>query len=608
MLYPQQNNARLCVEQNGIWNFCLSHSLDASDIDPASSLPYARSMAVPGSYNDQGEDRELRDHYGWAFYQRKITVPTLCAGQRIVLRFGSVTHKAKVWLDGHLIAEHKGGFLPFEADITNLISPGQTALLTVACDNRVDHSTLPIGNEPNQIAFFGSDNAGIPSVEHAKASAAPQNRPNFDFFNYAGINRPVWLYTTPLNYIKNITLIPHNNGHVNYHVDTCGNGTVSLKVNAPDGTIVAEAEGTEGEFSVTNPLLWEPWPGTPNLYTVHVCFGGDCYEQTFGFREICVKGIQVLLNGEPVYFKGFGKHEDSAFHGRGLDECLNVKDIGLLHWIGANTVRTSHYPYSEEFYNLCDREGIMVIDETPAVGISAGAEQDPYTTFPIAEHHRDVLRDMIDRDKNHPCVVMWSLGNEPDLEHFPQSAYNYWRPLYELAHSLDPQNRPVTLVCNQNDYTKDITTRTMDVVCLNRYYGWYNLSGDLDAACSAWNEELDFWAKQGKPVMFTEYGADTVEGLHDTRAGMFSEEYQAEYFTRIDAVIDKRDFFVGELLWNFADFATIQGTMRVGGNRKGIFTRDRRPKLVAHMLRHRWSNIPNTRYKDGGNRDAIANA
>ena len=597
MLYPQQNGARLCVAQDGLWDFCLSHDLDGQDVRPAEPLPGARRMAVPASYNDQGEDKALRDHYGWAFYQKMITLPALCAGQRVVLRFGAVTHKARVWLDGKLIAEHKGGFLPFEADVTDLLVPGTPARLTVACDNRVDHSTLPIGNEPGQIAFFGSDNAGIPSVEHAKANAAPQNRPNFDFFNFAGIHRPVWLYTTPRAYIRDITLVPHNDGRLDYRVDTEGEGTAQLEILAPDGTVVATVSGAAGTVTVKAPQLWEPWPGTPHLYTARVTFGADRYDQTFGFREIRVEGTRVLLNGKPVYFKGFGKHEDSAFHGRGLDQCLNVKDANLLHWLGANAVRTSHYPYSEEFYDLCDREGILVIDETPAVGIGAGAAQDPYKTFPIAEHHRDVVRDMIDRDKNHPCVIMWSLGNEPDLEHFPESAYHYWRPLYELAHALDPQDRPVTLVCCQNDYTKDITTRTMDVVCLNRYYGWYNLSGDLDAACAAWNEELDFWAQQGKPVMFTEYGADTVEGLHDTRAGMFSEEYQAEYFDRINAEIDKRPFFVGELLWNFADFATIQGPMRVGGNRKGVLTRDRRPKLAAHLLRRRWLAIPNFGYK-----------
>ena len=110
------------------------------------------------------------------------------------------------------------------------------------------------------------------------------------------------------------------------------------------------------------------------------------------------------------------------------------------------------------------------MDETPAVGIGGGAAVNPYKEYPLAEHHRQVLAEMIHRDKNHPCVVLWSLGNEPDLEHFPQDAYDYWHPLYELAHQLDPQNRPVTLVCCQNDYTKDITTRTMDIVCINRYY------------------------------------------------------------------------------------------------------------------------------------------
>ena len=239
MLYPQQNGARLCVAQDGLWDFCLSHDLDGQDVRPAEPLPGARRMAVPASYNDQGEDKALRDHYGWAFYQKMITLPALCAGQRVVLRFGAVTHKARVWLDSKLIAEHKGGFLPFEADVTDLLVPGTPARLTVACDNRVDHSTLPIGNEPGQIAFFGSDNAGIPSVEHAKANAAPQNRPNFDFFNFAGIHRPVWLYTTPKAYIRDITLVPHNDGRLDYRVDTEGEGTAQLEILAPDGTVVA---------------------------------------------------------------------------------------------------------------------------------------------------------------------------------------------------------------------------------------------------------------------------------------------------------------------------------------------------------------------------------
>jgi beta-glucuronidase len=359
---------------------------------------------------------------------------------------------------------------------------------------------------------------------------------------------------------------------------------------------VASAKGPEGRLSVANARLWYPYPRKPYLYTIRITYGQDVYEQHVGIRTVRVEGTQFLINGEPFYFKGFGKHEDSAFHGRGLDQCLNVKDVNLIHWLHANSFRTSHYPYAEEMYELCDREGIVVIDETPAVGINAGGAENPYE-FPILEHHRQVLRELVGRDKNHPCVVMWSLGNEPDTEHFPQAAYDYWHGLYEFTHELDPSDRPVTFVCCQNNYERDLATRSMDVVCINRYYGWYNLSGDLDAACYGLNMELDFWEKQGKPVMITEYGADAVAGIHACVPEMFSEEFQVEFYRRQNAEFDKRPFFIGEQVWNFADFGTIQGVMRVDGNKKGLFTRDRKPKLAAHYFRERWGKIENFGYK-----------
>ncbi|HRL45727.1 MAG TPA: beta-glucuronidase, partial [Gemmiger qucibialis] len=115
MLYPEQNEARLKLSLDGTWAFALG-SCAETQFDPAKPLPDAQPIAVPASYNDQNDQTTaLRRHYGWAWYQRKVTLPTFCAGQRVVLRFGSVTHTAKVWLNGQLIAQHKGGFTPFEA-------------------------------------------------------------------------------------------------------------------------------------------------------------------------------------------------------------------------------------------------------------------------------------------------------------------------------------------------------------------------------------------------------------------------------------------------------------------------------------------------------------
>lgn len=583
-MYPQSNSARSVRDLSGVWDFRFN-----------ADEPW-QPIAVPASYNDQSPDPEFRRHYGMAYYRTTFTVPE---GARRVLRFDAVTHNAVVRLNGQEIASHRGGFLPFEADITALAQPGETVTLDVEVDNRIGHSSLPVGNEGGT-AFFGSDNAGIPAVEAGKARQQAQgiNLPNFDFFNYAGITRPVHLYTTPAAYIRDVTVAADMTGTLRYTVDTVGEGSVKVEILDAEDRIVACADGAAGTVQVENARLWQPRPGTPYLYTALVKFGKDEYRQKFGFRSVEVSGHKFLINGAPFYFKGPCKHEDSAFRGRGYDACVTVTDLKLYEWLNANCLRMSHYPYAEEVYDLCDRLGIVVIDETPAVGIGAGAACDPYQTFPLKAYHSAVLRAMIERDKNHPCVVLWSLGNEPDTEHFPESARDYWRPLYEQAHTQDPQDRPVTMVCCQNDYTKDITTRTMDVVCINRYYGWYNLSGDMDAACYGLNQELDFWAEQHKPVMMSEYGADTVAGLHTAGAEMFSEEFQVEFYRRLDAEFDKRPWFVGEFVWNFADYDTVQGPMRVDGNKKGLFTRDRRPKLGMHFLRQRWHDIPNFGFKE----------
>ncbi|MDO4268181.1 MAG: beta-glucuronidase [Eubacteriales bacterium] len=601
MLYPRENEVRAVMDLSGVWQFKLMDETEPEDVLAAPED--METIAVPGSYNDQKENPKFRSHYGWACYRRVIRIPSCYKGQRLVLRFDAVTHQAKVYLNGKLLVEHRGGFLPFEAEITDLVAAGSSAEILVMADNRISHGTLPVGNE-GAIAFFASDNPGVPSVEAAKIWAGPQNMPNFDFFNYAGINRPVRLYTTPQTYIDDITLVPEIDGEdgvVRYEVEVKSsketNYEVQVDILDADGKTVAHTVGENGFIRIPQAKLWWPWPGTPYLYTARVTCGEDVYEEHFGVRTVKIEGTKFLINGKPFYFKGFGKHEDSSVHGRGLDQCINVKDMNLIHWLNANSFRTSHYPNSEEIYDLCDREGIVVIDETPAVGIGAGEHQDPYKTFPIREHHEQVLREMIARDKNHPCVVMWSMGNEPDTEHFPESAYEYWHTLYEYTHSLDPADRPVTYVCCQNNYERDLVTRTMDVVCINRYYGWYNLSGNLDAACYALDMELDFWAKQNKPVMITEYGADAIPGIHETVPEMFSEEYQVEFYRRQNALFDKRPFFVGEQVWGYADFNTVQGCMRADGNRKGLLSRDRRPKMAAHYFKNRWGQVPNFDYK-----------
>ncbi|MGD8215015.1 glycoside hydrolase family 2 TIM barrel-domain containing protein [Aestuariimicrobium sp. Y1814] len=128
-----------------------------------------------------------------------------------------------------------------------------------------------------------------------------------------------------------------------------------------------------------------------------------------------------------------------------------------------------------------------------------------------------------------------------------------------------------------------------EVIMLNRYYGWYVQTADLANAEVAMRAETAGWAGEGKPIIFTEYGAATYPGLHQLPAEPWSEEYQVDYLEVQHRIFDEFDEVVGEQMWNFADFATTGGIMRVGGNKKGAFTRERQPKLAAHLLGRRWT-------------------
>lgn len=594
MLYPIMTASRMLCDLAGEWDFQLDNGHGFQEEWYKEKLKNPMKMPVPSSYNDLKEDREFKEFCGWAFYQTTFSLPAFLRTQRVVIRFAAVTHIAKVYLNGVLICEHKGGFLPFEANITGIYKE-EGNLLTIAVDNRIDYTTLPVGSP------FGR--GGINEKK-------PRNHPLFDFFNYAGITRPVKIYTTPVHYIADITLaneITGTDAWISYQIDTVGTGDLSIKVYDRDGRCVAAADGPEGMLSIDNVHLWQPLQSY--LYRFEVTYGEDVYALPYGIRTVQIQGTKFLINNKPFYFKGYGKHEDTFPNGRGINLPMNVKDISLMKWQGANSFRTSHYPYSEEMMRLCDEEGIVVIDEAPGVGINlrfgGGANfggvatatfdaENGIKTFP---HHKEVMRELIDRDKNHACVVMWSIANEADMS--CPGAGDYFKPLMDLAKELDPQKRPCTLISEVGDgITTNVAYELADVICLNRYYGWYLSGGELEAAAEGLRNELAEWEKCGKPVMFTEYGADTVAGLHDTVPVMFTEEYQLEFYRINHAVIDECPFFVGEQVWNFADFATSEGIFRVQGNKKGIFTRDRKPKMAAHYLKERWESIPDFGYKE----------
>ncbi|KAK1539137.1 beta-glucuronidase [Colletotrichum costaricense] len=565
MLKPQANSTRDIVSLDGIWNFAIASSPDIEADAPWSKLiPPKLQVPVPASYNDIFADEKIRSHVGWVYYQRQVTVPRGWSpeNQRYFLRFDAATHRGRVYVNDKLVADHVGGYTPFEADITSIIKPGKRFRLTVAVSNELSWETIPPGK--------------IQTLANGKRKQNYQH----DFFNYSGLARSVYLCSKPAVSIIDITVVTDifesRAGKVQYKVETSQpveDDKVKISVLDEEGLTVSQANGTKDELTINSAHLWQP--GAAYLYQLRVEILSDSdkdevldtYELPFGIRTISVKGNQFLINGKPFYFTGFGKHEDSPIRGKGFDPAYMIHDFHLMRWMGANSFRTAHYPYAEEVLDYADRHGIVVINETPAVGINLGiiagvfGLKAPPTFAPDACNektqaaHDQAIRELVARDKNHPSVVMWTVTNEPASAE--PGAREYLEPLVSLTRELDP-TRPV---CFANmgfaTFEKDLVTDLFDVICLNRYYGWYSQTGDLEEAEQVLEKDLLGWqAKYGKPMIMTEYGAEAVAGLHAVCDVPWSEEYQGKFLEMFHRVFDRVETVVGEHVWNFADFQT----------------------------------------------------
>lgn len=577
MLYPQFNALRQVLDLSGFWDFRAETIGIGAGRDWSAGFDGARPVAVPASWNEQLAD--VYNYWNDAWYQTLFDQPWGWDGRRVMLRFGSVNYLAEVWLNGVRLGGHEGGHLPFEFDVTEHLRAEGNRLVV-----RVNGEPLPDRIPPGGVRQDPLDNFRL-SSQHPVTS--------YDFFPFSGIHRPVLLYATDPQAIMDLTVVTEIE-------DGTGRVRVTAACGARDGlmarlTLAGHGAPVTGEVPVTGgaaqatlevpgAALWSPQ--APHLYDLAVDLlrdGApvDRYTLPVGVRTVAVDGDRLLLNDEPVTLTGFGRHEDFPLAGRGYVPTAIIKDYDLMRWVGANSFRTTHYPYSEQMLFLADRLGFLVIDETPAVEMyfhEDGLAQRMVTW-------KQLTRETIARDKNHPSVIMWSLANEPHNRR--PEAKAAFREVFELARSLD-DTRPLTFASALG--LEDQAIELCDVICINRYRGWYTESGQLDEGLAVLEAELDELHRTlRRPVIITEFGADTVPGLHHDPPVMFSEEYQAEMLARYITLFNRKPYIVGQHVWNLCDFRTGQTVTRIGGmNLKGVFTRDRRPKLAAHRLRELW--------------------
>lgn len=536
----------------------------------------AAPVAVPGSWNSQFAADGLGHYQGAFWYQCSFEMPRWNGVAR--LHIGGVNHAARLWLDGRRLGDSGAPMLPFEIDLPEAPVAGRRHRLVMRVDNRLGAGWETPGIAPaDYVAEGRPKDAYLPAVR-------------FDFLPHGGLCGPVHLCLLPPERLEDVrvrTSVEGDEGRVAVTIAAAGVARVRAAIG---GAIV---EGAPGETLLLEPAGCRLWsPADPALHDLVVEALGtdgrpcDRVVAPVGLRDIRPEGRRLLLNGRPLFLKGFGRHDEMGALGRPVPAAGLVRDAACLGWIGANSVRNAHYPHSEAWLDLCDRRGILVISEVFSVNLDFRR-----VTPATLDRHKAAAAALIARDGNHPCVIAWSLANEPGYlgEADYAGSGPYWAELFAHARALDP-TRPLLHANVQHAGLDDPAFRHADILGINRYHGWYGVPGEPDRAVAALNADLDaLAAAHDKPILLTEFGADALAGAHGFGANLFTEEYQAELLEAYWRALVAHPAVVGGHVWAFADFATAEHSRRAAGNRKGVFTADRTPKLAAHRLKALWA-------------------
>ena len=352
-------------------------------------------------------------------YRREFNLPASWKGQQVLLHVGSATSNLKVWVNGRYVGYSEDSKVAAEFDITRYVKAGKN-LIAMQVMRWCDGSYLE----------------------------------DQDFWRFTGIAREVYLYSRPKTYIENITvmqdwLVDEQRGEIGYTIDVKNPSGVNLEVALEDqqGRVVFKHDGHRWpyyhhEHFLLQPSDVEPWTAeTPNLYNLIVTLKkkGEVLQvvrQQMGFRHIEIKGGQLLLNGQPILIKGVDRHELDPDGGYVMSVERMRQDIRIMKQLNINAVRTSHYPDDPRWYELCDSAGLYVVAEAnlESHGMGYGdrtlAKRDDYHQMHLERNQGNVLT-----LRNHPCIIIWSMGNEagygPNFEH-----------VYDWIKSVDT-SRPV---------------------------------------------------------------------------------------------------------------------------------------------------------------------
>ena len=518
------------------------------------------SLEVPGDWNSQLP--QLKYYEGTVWYKRSFN-KNLLPGKRVFINFGAANYFTNVYVNNIEAGYHEGGFTPFQFEITGLLNEGENSVI------------VRVNNERRADA--------IPAL-------------HFDWWNYGGLTREVYLIETPETYIDDyfIQLEKGSSDQIKGWIKLAGKkSSQEFKISIPEAKAFFSGKTNsesyaEFEFKA-NLSLWSP--ENPKLYKVKIFCETDSISDEIGFRTIETNGIDIFLNGNPVFLKGINFHEEVPQRsGRAYS---NADALMLLNWskeLGCNFIRLAHYPQNENIVRMAERMGFMLWEEIPLwQGIN-------FSDKNIISKTRILLDEMITRDKNRCSIILWGMSNEtrpaPDRDHVITQMVQHTReadPTRLITSAFDEvsyENNTVTI--------NDTLSRQLDVLAVNQYLGWYK-------AWPAKPTEMVWKSEFNKPLIMSEFGAEALYGISgpDDVASSWSEEYQAKVFTDQIQMFKQIPFLKGTCPWLLADFRSpfrMHPVFQNEWNRKGLISDKGFRKKAWFVLKDYYNSIDNDTY------------
>jgi len=506
------------------------------------------SMTVPGDWNSQAERLLFYEGTVWL---RQVFQADPRPGKNYFLYFGAVNYEAHVYLNGKKLGTHKGGFTPFQFDVTGKLARGRN-FVVVKADNKRQQDEIPTVNT--------------------------------DWWNYGGITRDVLLAELPASYIADykVQLAKGDLKRIEGYVQLAGAAraqavTVAIPEAGIKVTVMSDANGrAQLSLPVAKMTYWSP--ENPKLYKVELAAGEDRVVDRIGFRTIETRGRDILLNGKSVFLRGISVHDENPLIPGRLRGAGDMRMI--LQWakeMNANYVRLAHYPHSEEMVRLADEMGLMVWAEVPVYWTISWTNP---ATFANANAQ---LTDLIVRDKNRSSVIIWSVGNETPVS---EPRNDFMGRLVQTARAND-DTRLVAAALEVHRRETDIIMEDpladkIDLISFNQYAGWY------------WSnpKEMLKWRfnlTQDKPVVISEFGADALGGYHADEDTRWSEEYQELLYLNQFKMLDAIPGLRGMTPWILVDFRSPRRPhpqFQDFWNRKGLVSETGKKKKAFFTLKN----------------------